>query len=241
MKRYQELRAKAVSESMLEEAIAQESAREAELNDARARLAEAEYRLDRTRIKSPVDAIVERRLISVGDFVAPGTPVVTIVGRDRMRVVLPFPERLSGQLKPGLAVTLDQPARPGEVVTGTIGEVRPMVGTNNRAVEALVDLPAGTDWPPGGSVTARVVLASRDGVVVPAGSVVRRPAGDVVYVVKDDKAVERKVTVGIRTSTLAEVLSGIETGETVVVSGAGFLTDGALVTVREPGTTDARS
>lgn len=240
VKRYQELRAKAVSESMLEEAIAQESAREAELNDARARLAEAEYRLDRTRIKSPVDAIVERRLISVGDFVAPGTPVVTIVGRDRMRVVLPFPERLSGQLKPGLAVTLDQPARPGEVVTGTIGEVRPMVGTNNRAVEALVDLPAGTDWPPGGSVTARVVLASRDGVVVPAGSVVRRPAGDVVYVVKDDKAVERKVTVGIRTSTLAEVLSGIETGETVVVSGAGFLTDGALVTVREPGKTDAR-
>ena len=103
-----------------------------------------------------------------------------------------------------------------------------------------MDLPAGTDWPPGGSVTARVVLASRDGVVVPAGSVVRRPAGDVVYVVKDDKAVERKVTVGIRTSTLAEVLSGIETGETVVVSGAGFLTDGALVTVREPGKTDAR-
>ena len=240
VQRYQELRAKAVSESMLEEAIAQESAREAELNDARARLAEAEYRLDRTRIKSPVDAIVERRLISVGDFVAPGTPVVTIVGRDRMRVVLPFPERLSGQLKPGLAVTLDQPSRPGEVVTGTIGEVRPMVGTNNRAVEALVDLPAGTDWPPGGSVTARVVLASRDGVVVPAGSIVRRPAGDVVYVVKDDKAVERKVTAGIRTSTLAEVLSGIESGETVVVAGAGFLTDGALVTVREPGTTDTR-
>lgn len=241
VKRYQELRAKAVSESMLEEAVAQESAREAELNDARARLAEAEYRLDRTRIKSPVDAIVERRLISVGDFVSPGTPVVTIVGRDRMRVVLPFPERLSGQLKPGLAVTLDQPSRPGEAITGTIGEVRPMVGTNNRAVEALVDLPAGTDWPPGGSVSARVVLASRDGVVVPAGSVVRRPAGDVVYVVKDDKAVERKVTVGIRTSALAEVLSGVEPGETVVVSGAGFLTDGALVTVREPGKTDAQS
>jgi RND family efflux transporter MFP subunit len=230
-----------LSESMLEEAIAQESAREAELNDARARLAEAEYRLDRTRIRSPVDAIVERRLISVGDFVSPGTPVVTIVGKDRLRVVLPFPERLSGQLRPGLSVTLDQPSRPGDVVTCTIGEVRPMVGTNNRAIEALANLPAGTDWPPGGSVTARVVLASRDGVVVPAGSVVRRPAGDVVYVVKDDKAIERKVTVGIRTSALAEMLSGVEPGETVVVSGAGFLTDGALVTVREPGRTDDES
>jgi RND family efflux transporter MFP subunit len=241
VKRYEELRAKAVSESMLEEAIAQESAREAELNDARARLAEAEYRLDRTRIKSPVDAIVERRLISVGDFVSPGTPVVTIVGKGSLRVVLPFPERLSGQLKPGLAVTLDQPARPGQTVTGTITEVRPMVGTNNRAVEALVELPAGSDWPPGGSVTARVVLASRDGVVVPAGSVVRRPAGDVLYVVKDDKVAERKVTVGIRTEERAEVLAGVEAGETVVLSGAGFLTDGALVTVREPGKADPAS
>jgi RND family efflux transporter MFP subunit len=231
--RYQELRSKAVSESMLEEAMAQQAAREAELNDARARLAETEFRLDRTRIRSPADAIVERRLISVGDFVSPGTPVVTIVGKDRLRVVLPFPERMSGQLVPGLPVTLDQPARPGAPVTGTITEVRPMVGTNSRAIEALVDLPAGSDWPPGGSVTARVVLAAREGVVVPAGSVVRRPAGDVVYVVSGDKVAERKVTVGIRTGERVEVLSGVAAGETIVVAGAGFLTDGALVAPRD--------
>jgi RND family efflux transporter MFP subunit len=234
VKRYEELRSRAVSESMLEEAVAQQSARQAELNDARARLAEAEYRLDRTHIRSPADAIVERRLISVGDFVSPGTPIVTIVGMEHMRVVLPFPERLSGQLRTGLPVTLEQPARPGDPVTGTIGEVRPMVGTNNRAVEALVELPVRTDWPPGGSVTAHVVLAARDGVVVPAASVVRRPAGDVVYVLQGDKVAERQVTIGIRTSERAEVLSGIAAGETIVLSGAGFLTDGALVSIREP-------
>jgi RND family efflux transporter MFP subunit len=235
--RYQELRSQAVSESMLEEAIAQQSARQAELNDARARLAEAEYRLDRTHIRSPVDAIVERRLISVGDYVSPGTPIVTIVGTDRLRAVLPFPERLAGQLRSGLTVTLDQPARPGDTTTGTVTEVRPMVGTNNRAVEVLVDLPANSDWPPGGSVTARIVLASRDGVVVPAASVVRRPAGDVVYVASGDKVAEHKVMVGIRDANVAEILDGIEAGATVVVSGAGFLTDGALVAVREPGST----
>jgi hydrophobic/amphiphilic exporter-1 (mainly G- bacteria), HAE1 family len=42
------------------------------------------------------------------------------------------------------------------------------------------------------------VLASREGVVVPTASVVRRPAGDVVYVLTDDKVAERKVTVGLR-------------------------------------------
>jgi RND family efflux transporter MFP subunit len=224
-----------VSESMLEEAVAQQSAREAELNDARARLAEAEYRLDRTRVRSPADATVERRLISVGDYVSPGTPIVTIVGKGQLRAVLPFPERLSGQLRPGLAVTLDQPARPGKPITGTITEVRPMVGTNNRAFEALVQLPADTDWPPGGTLNARVVLASRAGVVVPTASVVRRPAGEVVYVLSGEKVAERKVTVGIRDAKRAEILTGVEPGETVVVSGAGFLTDGALVAVRKAG------
>ena len=181
-----------------------------------------------------MDAVVERRLISVGDYVSPGTPIVTIVGRDGIRAVLPFPERLSGQLRPGLAVTLDQPARPGETVTGTVTEVRPMVGTNNRAVEALVDLPGASDWPAGGSITAKLVLASREGVVVPAASVVRRPAGDVVYVLSGEKVAERKVTVGLRDVERAEVLTGVEPGETVILGGAGFLTDGALVAVREP-------
>jgi hypothetical protein len=108
-----------------------------------------------------------------------------------------------------------------------------MVGTNNRAFEALVQLPVDSDWPPGGTLNARVVLASREGVVVPTASVVRRPAGEVVYVVSGDKAAERKVTVGIRDAKRAELLTGVQAGETVVVSGAGFLTDGALVAVRK--------
>lgn len=233
VKRYQELRSKAVSESMLEDAMSQQSARQAELADARARLAEAQYRLQRTQIRSPVDAVVERRLISVGDFVSPGMPVVTIVGKGSLRAVLPFPERLSGQLVPGQAVTLEQPARPDSRIEGTITEVRPMVGTNNRALEVLVQMPRGNDWPPGGTVSARVVIAARDGVVVPTAAVVRRPTGEVVYVVSGDKAAERKVTVGVRTSETAEILTGLDGTETVVLSGAGFLTDGALVAARK--------
>jgi RND family efflux transporter MFP subunit len=221
---------------MLEEAIAQQTARQAELANAEAQLADAEYRLSRTRIRSPIDAIVERRLIAPGDFVVPGTPVVAIVGRDQLRANLPFPERLSGQLQPGLAVLLAQPTSSAESITGTVKEVRPMVGTNNRALEVIVELPPGTDWPPGGSVSARLVLANRESVVVPVECVVRRPAGDVVYVLVDgNRVAEREVTVGIRDRAVAEIVSGLQAGETVIASGAGFLTDGALVEVRDAG------
>ena len=231
--RYRELRSMAVSESMLDDAIAQQAARRAELASARAQLAEAQYRLGLTQIRSPVDAVVERRLISPGDFVSPGTPVVTIVGREQLRAILPFPESLSGQLRPGLKVTLHNPANGRHPVDSTVAEVRPMVGTNNRAVEVLVALPAGTDWPPGGSVTGQLVLANRRSVIVPTACVVRRPAGEVVYVLEGERVLERKVTVGIRSSEIVEIRSGLEAGEIVIDSGAGFLTDGALINVRE--------
>jgi len=50
---------------------------------------------------------------------------------------------------------------------------------------------------------------------------------------------ERKVTVGLRDVERAELLTGLEPGETVILGGAGFLTDGALVAVREPAKADA--
>jgi len=113
---------------MLEEAIAQQRAREAELNDARARLAER-VPLDRTRIKSPVDAIVERRLISVGDFVSPARPSSpSWQGQPARGAAVPRAPVRAAQAR---ARRHAGPARrPGQTVTGTITEVRPMVGTN---------------------------------------------------------------------------------------------------------------
>jgi len=218
---------------MLEEAVAQQSARQAELNDARARLAEAEYRLDRTHIRSPADAIVERRLISVGDFVSPGTPIVTIVAWSKCGSCCRSRNACRGSSGPGCRSRWSSrrgPATPSRARSARCGRWSVPTSRGRGTGGAA----AGTDWPPGGSVTAHVVLAARDGVVVPAASVVRRPAGDVVYALQGDKVAERQVTIGIRTSERAEVLSGIAAGETVVLSGAGFLTDGALVSIREP-------
>jgi RND family efflux transporter MFP subunit len=235
VKRYTELQTKAVSQSMLEEAVSAQAAREAELRDAQARLADAEYRLARTRITSPVDAVIQRRLISEGDYVNVGTPLFAIVGQGMQRAILPFPERLAHDIERGLKLTLEQPANPGTKVEATITDVRPMVGTNNRAIEALADLPAGTNWPAGGSVTARLVIAARSGVVVPPGAIVRRPVGDVVYVITEGKAAERKVLVGVRSLQYVEVLTGLKAGETVAVIGAPYLSDGALVDVKQQG------
>ena len=60
-----------------------------------------------------------------------------------------------------------------------------------------------------------------------------RPAGKVVYLIVDDKAKQQVVEVGSKQGGLIEIVSGLKGGETVALDGAGFLSNGATVNVRE--------
>ncbi len=223
-----------VSQSLLDDAHAQLTVLEAQLREGRARLEDAEYNVTKTRIRSPAAATVQRRLVSVGDYVKVGDPMFELVSPRLLQAHLPFPEKLADELRPGLEVHLRLPSRPGQMVTGHLSEVRPMIGSANLAIEAIVNLENPGGWRAGGSVNASMVLETRDSVIVPAISVVRRPAGTVVYLVEGGRAVERAVEAGVRTDDGGiEIRSGLVGGETIVADGAGFLTDGAAVEVRE--------
>ena len=70
--------------------------------------------------------------------------------------------------------------------------------------------------------------------MVPEESVILRPAGKVVYLVRADRAEQRLVETGLKQDGLYEILKGIAPGDIVAVDGAGFLTDGAAVTLPKP-------
>ena len=85
-----------------------------------------------------------------------------------------------------------------------------------------------------------VVLNVRRGTtVVPEQAVVLRPAGAVVYVPEGDKVKERTVLTGVQRDGESEILTGLKPGETVVVDGAGMLSEGAKIKVRDSGETAA--
>jgi RND family efflux transporter MFP subunit len=113
-----------------------------------------------------------------------------------------------------------------------VTEVRPSVNPANRSITVIVDFDNPGGWRPGASVRADVVLAVRqNAVTVPQVAIVRRPVGDVVYVINDGKAEERPVKRGLRSGKMVEVLEGLKAGEVVAVDGAGFLTQGGSVDV----------
>lgn len=220
-----------ISQAALDDAIAQNAATQNQLSAARAQLGLAERNVGKTNVLSPVDGRVEKQIAIRGQFLKLGDPMFQVVSLNKLRARLPFPENLSGKVQRGMEVRINSAGEEATLV-GKIAEIRPMTGANNRAFDAFVMFDNPGDWRPGATVTAAVVLEEhKDAVSVPEQSVILRPAGKVVYVVQDGKALQRVVQVGISQNGWTEITNGLQSGEAVVVDGAGFLTDRAAVTV----------
>jgi RND family efflux transporter MFP subunit len=121
-----------------------------------------------------------------------------------------------------------------ETVTGKVSRLRPRLEEGNRALHVLVDFDNEHNWKPGSSISARVILEEHaNAIVVPERALVRRPSGLVLYRVEDNSVSENVVTTGLTQNALTEVVSGIDAGDTIVLDGAAWLTDGTSVEIQE--------
>jgi RND family efflux transporter MFP subunit len=223
-----------ISQAALDDAVTQQTATQDQLAAARAQLALAERNVGKTRIVSPVDGRVEKQIAVAGQYVRQGDPLFRVVSLYKLRARLSFPETLAGKVGRGMKVKLNS-AGSSFALSGRIAEITPMSGAANRAFDAYVLLDNPGDWKPGATVTGSVLLEEHaDAVSVPEQSVVLRPAGTVLYVVQNGKAQQRLVQTGVSQDGWVEIVQGVRANETVAVEGAGFLSDGASVTLANP-------
>ncbi len=226
-----------ISQNAIDDAIAQRNALRQQLTAARARGEQTGRSVTKSRVVAPIDGEIETQIVAVGDYVKLGDPLFKLVGMQELRVHLLLPEAASTRIKPGLKVVLSPPAAPERLLEARIDEIRPTLGVNNRALNAIVKIRGdGSLFRGGGTVNARIVTSQLDGaLMVPEQSVVLRPAGKVVYALENGTARQRVVETGMRQEGMQHVTKGLAAGESIAVDGAGFLTDGAAVTVRGQG------
>ncbi len=225
---------KLISIDRYDEAKAQLDSLEEQLKAAKARSNQKQRGLTKTRVLSAYDGIVDEELASPGDFLKVGDPLFRIIKVDKLRARLPLPETLANRLRVGLKLRLVSPMAPDVTIESSIQEIRPTVGSRNRAIDILTIVDNPGPWQPGASVTGEIILTTRENsILIPKTSLVLRPAGKVVYVIKDGIAHQQIVGVGEYIDGNIEITTGLEGGETIAVNGAGFLTDGSPVTVSE--------
>ena len=223
-----------ISQNVIDDAVAQRNALRQQLTAARARSDQTGRSMTKSRVVAPIDGEIETQIVAVGDYVKLGDPLFKLVGMQELRVHLLLPEAAATRIKAGLKVLLSAPAAPDRVLEARIDEIKPTLGVNNRAIDAIVKIRGeGSLFRGGGTVNARIVTSALDGaLMVPEQSVVLRPAGKVVYALENGVARQRVVETGMRQDGMQQITKGVNAGETVAADGAGFLTDGAAVTVR---------
>jgi len=217
----------AVSELQMKSA---EYARDA----AKAQADLAQARWDRTRVKSPISGVVEDRLADAGELLPPGYPVARVVSLSRVKAVINVPERYAGTIAHGARVSVTVTAYPGERFEGVVSFVGAAVNPDNRSlpVEVMIGN-AGRRLKP--DMIARAVIAQsaeREALLVNESVLLQIDADTyALFVEKDGRAVRRTVTLGARSGSSAEVLTGLSTGDRLIVSGTQNLYDGQPVSV----------
>ncbi len=221
--------------------IAQNASSQADLEraDAGYRSAQASYdllktRLDRTVVRAPFGGVVGRRLVSIGTYVNSQTPLITLQSVNPQYASFDVPERYADRLHRGQLVSFQVAALPGKNFSGEVVFVDPVVSLPGRTILIKARVPNSEHQLQAGMfIEARLATNIRpNAVVVPEDALLPMQGATFVWVVKDAKATQRQVTVGVRTAGWAEVQSGVEAGDQVVVGGLERLFPNAPVMAR---------
>jgi RND family efflux transporter MFP subunit len=220
-----------VAEGQHQDALEEIRNRQGVLAQRRSELEIARQQLQDTVLRSPLDGAVRERQVSVGEYRAPGTPVLTVVRTHPLRLKLSVPERETVGLQPGLAVrvSVEGDERRHE---GRLERIGAAVDEGNRTLplEAVVPNP-GDLLRPGQFATAEIIVSQRDqGLVVPRDTIVTFAGVQKVLTVKDGHAHEQRIRTGRRDGDRVEVVEGLSDGD-MVIRAPGNLVDGVAVQV----------
>jgi membrane fusion protein (multidrug efflux system) len=208
------------------------------LQAAQADLGAAERAMRDSRVETRFSGLIARRFVSRGEFVQPGQKLFELVSLDPVEVEFSLPESDASRLVLGLPLDVTVAPYPNEVFHATVSMISPVVDERTRTlrVKALLPNPDGR-LRPGLFARTDLGIAKRSNVVlVPEEAILQRADGTVVFRAIDGgtKVERRVVQVGRIKSGEAEISSGLEGGDTVVVRGHATLIDGAAIVARNP-------
>jgi len=204
-------------------------AADARLRVAKSAVAEAETMLGYTKITASFDGVITRKNADVGDFAMPGKPLLEMESPAALRFEADVPEALVDQIKPDavLPVKLNSAAA---AISGKVAEIAPVSDPGSRTFLVKLDLPQAPGLRAGQFGRVRVPVGSSRTPLVPATAVTVNGQMEFVTVVSDGRAHLRIVKTGRLDGGSAEIISGLDAGEQIVIEGSAR--DGQRVEVR---------
>jgi len=188
-----------------------------------------------TSIRAPIAGYVAAResAVALGNFLSPGTPVARIVDISSLKVEVSLGETQIGLVDQGAPATVFIPAACDEKlfeakVEAVAAGSDPATGSF-RVLITWVNT-CGDEVKSGMSATVTIQTRQEQPVIlVPSASLVDREGARFVYTAEAGRVAARRVRVGRQLGNLAEILEGLQGGETLIMTGLGALRQGDAV------------
>ena len=229
------VRGGALAERELDAARNTVSVAQAQLADARSRLASAAKQLENLTVRSPIDGVVAARPANAGDVVSPGTELFRIIDPRSMRLEASVPTESLAAVRVGLPVTFQVRGYPGQTFDGRIERISPAADPVTRQVSIFVTIPNTAGRLVAGLFAeGRIAQESREALVAPLAAVnTDNPRQPWVLRVTGGKAERAPVTLGLRDDQTerVELTGGVKEGDRLLVGPAQAITPGTPLTL----------
>ncbi len=235
------------TEARHKSAIAAVAAKKAALQASKSALNEAEVNLEYTNLRAPFDAVVLTKNADIGDIVTPvgaaanaRASVVTIADMDSLQVEVDVSESNIEQIKTDQPCEIRLDAFPDKRFRGKVHMVVPTADRSKASVLVKVAfLDKDSSILP--EMSAKVAFLKRTVTekeqipikAVPVSAIVKYKGHDSVYVFVDNHVKGKKIETGRRLDNMVEIISGLETGDRIVISPPDKIKDGKKVKIIE--------
>lgn len=210
---------------------------QASVNRVEAGVGEAKIYQGYARIKAPVSGMVTGKKAEIGSMAVPGMPLLTIEDTSAYRIEVNADEKLSGKIRPGMEAKIAIESLTGEI-RGVVTDVVQSIDPGSRSFIVKISLKKGDPADKGihSGLYARVNIpvGRKDTLLVPKGAVVEKGQLTGVYTVNAANIITyRLVRTGRSHGDNVEILTGLNPGDKVIVSGVDKAVDGGIAATQQ--------
>lgn len=200
-----------------------------------------EARIAETELRAPFDGVVGLRMISEGAYATTQTKIIRLVKTDQLKIEFSVNEKYSGEITPGFPITF-QFNDDSKEYSAKVYAVDPKVDIEMRTIKVRALYPNKNDeLKPGRSVKVVALLSQIENAVsIPSEAVIAEMEGEKVFIYKNGKANQVRISTGLRTEAQIQIKEGLQFGDTLLTTAILQLRDGlsvkldTLVTNQQP-------
>ena len=189
-------------------------------------------------VESTITGTVTRLPGSIGDTVSTASSIAEVGDLSRLQIKVFIPEKEITWIETGLEGKAELAPYKGEYIPVQVTEVSPVIDPDSRTLEVkLAAADAGEERMKSGMFASVIIYTRKaDNVLtVPLSAVLSNDKGEFVYTEERGKAAVKYIETGLKSSSRAEVRSGLTEEDSVIVRGQNIISEGSSVRVVEGG------